>query len=177
MLLFQEIFMFKLIGMLVGVSIIILAGIAWIDAPQAKKVSAQLHDELNQAIEQVAAQDSIINLPVVEAQKLPATVQSLVEQVTISTEELDINDVTSNTQQDETVNSDSPWHIFWKPFRSLQSAEGFASRLSQQTGIEISVISEKNGLHMASFSYQDEPDKQRILQIIHDKTGLMVQIL
>jgi len=165
--------MFKLIGMLVGVGLIILMGIAWVDAPQAKKVSTQLHEELDQAIDQVAAEESIVNFPSVDIPKLPETVQSLIEQPA-STEAIEISDVFANTLQSERFSGDSPWHIFWKPFSSLQSAEGFASRLSKQTGIEITVISEKDGLHMASFSYQDESDKQRILEIIKQKTGLMV---
>ncbi len=71
--------MFKFIGMIVGAGLILLAGIAWLDATQAKKVSSQLHEELDQAIDQIAEQTTITPQSIKE--NLPETVNEVVEQI------------------------------------------------------------------------------------------------
>lgn len=186
--------MFKLIGMIVGAGLIILAGIAWLDAPKAKKVSLQLHNEMDQAIDQIAEQELIT--PQTIKEKIPEVVQEVVEQIIeqasppdgvisegLLPEEVTPEEVTpeevlaeENTPEEgkQLATVDSPWHIFWRPFHSVKSAEGFAQRLSQQTGVKISVISNEMGEHRMTFPYIDEADKQRILQLIQEKTGLEV---
>ena len=71
--------MFKLIGIVVGAGSILLAGIAWLDASQAKKVSSQLHSELNLAIDQISEQPNI--LPQIANEKLSRAEQEVVKQV------------------------------------------------------------------------------------------------
>ena len=158
--------MFKFLGMLTGGILIIIAGIAWLDAPQAKKVSSQLHNELDTVIDQVA--QSSINLDKVPITKedLPIEVQELIDSAEDVAEQDNVIDDAGNTALS--------WHIFWKPFRSLPSAEGFAALLSKQTGITISVVANDKKQYMVYFSHFDEEDKQRILHLIEDKTGLQV---
>ncbi len=189
--------MFKFIGMIVGAGLILLAGIAWLDATQAKKVSAQIHEELDEAIDQIAEQTAIT--PQSVSENLTETVKEVVDQVIEQTrgapqtigEQLPATEqeVVEQVVSEETLPSEEPaveevgslnavggqWHIFWKPFDSNRSAEGFAQRLSQQTGVEITVISNELQQHRLTFSYIDEEDKQRILQLIQEKTGLEVQ--
>jgi len=159
--------MFRLIGFIVGVGLMLLAAIAWLDAPQAKNVSAQLHRELDQAIEQIAQQEPAVLTPTenTHTMPLPVEVQALVNEVSLV--------VDTPTLFDNMTASES-WHIFWQPFKSRQSADGFAARLSKQTGIEIAVVADETGHYRVNFSYLDESDKLRILQLIEDKTGLKV---
>lgn len=183
--------MFKFLGMVTGAILMLIAGIAWLDAPQAKKLSSQLHSELDIAIEQIAKPSSTITVKaedlslevleiiesseasikqgvaeVVNAEALPLEVLELIDSVeAVVEQELLVNDANP---------SELSWHIFWMPFHSLSSAKGFAALLSKQTGVAISTITNDKNQHTVTFSYFDEEDKQRILQLIKDKTGLQV---
>ena len=189
--------MFKFIGMIVGAGLILLAGIAWLDTTQAKKVSSQIHEEVDEVIDQIAEQSVSTSQSISE--NLPETVKEVVDQVIEQThvapqtvsEQLPVTEteVVEQVVSEDTLPSEEPaveesdalntgdgqWHIFWKPFDSSRSAEGFAQRLSQQTGVKITVISNELQQHRLTFSYVDEEDKQRILQLIQEKTGLEVQ--
>lgn len=169
--------MFKFIGMLVGAGIILLFGTTWLDAPEAKKVSAQLDNELNQVRAQIVPSSVTIDEKTLDTEVLSKTKQEFTDTSTTVEEKETENKIDENSLPPVVEETDLPWHIFWKPFVSQQSAEGFSSRLTKQTGININVVTGENGKHMVNFSYMDEADKQRILQLIQEKTGLQVTTL
>ncbi len=166
--------MFKLIGFIIGVGLMLLAAIAWMDKSQAKKITAQLHTELDQAIENVAQPPlEFIAVANQTSTALSGTVQGLVDEVQnhSTAPAIPLKEVQQLIPEEI---ENTAWHIFWEPFTKRQSAQGFATRLSQQTGIEISVVSDETQHYRVNFSYLDEADKLRILMLIKEKTGLEV---
>lgn len=64
--------------------------------------------------------------------------------------------------------------IFRQPFRSRYSADGFARRLSSETGLQISVIERAPDRYEVGFSYTSEQDLQQKKTLIESKTGLKI---
>jgi len=64
------------------------------------------------------------------------------------------------------------WHVFWNPFRSEFSANGFAERLQQSTGMDFRVTRAGPGRYEVAFAYLDEDQRQSRLTRISAATGL-----
>ncbi len=64
------------------------------------------------------------------------------------------------------------WHVFWNPFRSEFSANGFAERLQQSTGMDFRVTRAGPGRYEVAFAYLDEEQRQSRLTRISAATGL-----
>lgn len=67
------------------------------------------------------------------------------------------------------------WHLVWNPFRSEFSANGFAERLAQATGMDFRVTRVRPGRYEVAFAYLDEEQRQSRLARISAATGLAVQ--
>gem|GEM_PF-6987314 len=64
------------------------------------------------------------------------------------------------------VEADRYWHVFWKPFSTRLSAQGFSSHITHVTGVPITVIEKAAGQFVVAFSYQDSVDlDDKIAQI------------
>ncbi len=66
------------------------------------------------------------------------------------------------------------WHVFWRPFRSEFSANGFAERLQQATGMDFRVMRIAPGRYEVAFAYLDEEQRRSRLAQIAAATGLAV---
>lgn len=64
------------------------------------------------------------------------------------------------------------WQVIWTPFRTRGSAMGFASRISQVTGLEMDVRNIKTGQFQVAFAYEDNQERQERLQLIEDQICL-----
>ncbi len=67
------------------------------------------------------------------------------------------------------------WHVFWNPFRSEFSANGFAERLQQATGMDFRVTRVGPGRYEVAFAYVDEAQRQSGLTRIAAATGLHLE--
>ncbi len=67
------------------------------------------------------------------------------------------------------------WHVFWNPFRSEFSANGFAERLQQSTGMDFRVTRAGPGRYEVAFAYLDEEQRQSRLTRISAATGLHLE--
>ena len=67
------------------------------------------------------------------------------------------------------------WHVFWNPFRSEFSANGFAERLQQSTGMDFRVTRAGPGRYEVAFAYLDEDQRQSRLTRISAATGLRLE--
>ena len=67
------------------------------------------------------------------------------------------------------------WHVFWNPFRSEFSANGFAERLQQSTGMDFRVTRVGPGRYEVAFAYEDEAQRQSGLTRIAAATGLHLE--
>jgi len=67
------------------------------------------------------------------------------------------------------------WQPFWGPFNTRASAEGFAARIAQQTGLEIRARDDNHG-HMVAFHYDTEDERLGLKAFIEDKTGLKITL-
>ena len=68
------------------------------------------------------------------------------------------------------------WQAFWKPFHREHSANGFAARLREVTGLDIDVKKQTQGQYIIGFRYTDEAERQRNIDIIENRTGLKLNI-
>lgn len=66
-------------------------------------------------------------------------------------------------------------HLFWSPFRSEWSAQGFARRLSSATQVPVEVVDAGPGHYRVGFSYQDETDRLAHIERIETITGLQLE--
>ncbi len=67
------------------------------------------------------------------------------------------------------------WHVFWNPFRSEFSANGFAERLQQSTGMDFRVTRVGPGRYEVAFAYLDEAERESRLSRISAATGLHLE--
>ncbi len=172
--------MFKVFGGIIGGAVVVLAAMmvfktANVDSA-VDKVIAQADKLVQQAVEEAP-------LEVLPVKTQPRVMQAKIAtaMAVLETEALDavVENVVSSAISEPlaiTPETSLAWHIIWPPFKSHRSAQGFANRLSQQTGIELSVLEDSAGEFSVNFSYQDEADKQALLTLIKDKTGLEVLI-
>lgn len=72
----------------------------------------------------------------------------------------------------EKTKSNLSWQVFWKPFSNSLSANGFAQRISEITGLDIEVARESANTYFIQFPYRDEEERQRHIELIEDRTGL-----
>lgn len=64
-------------------------------------------------------------------------------------------------------------HLFWGPFNTYGSAQGFANNLtSRVTDVDIRIIEIKPGLYMVAYPYTSEVERQGISVLIEERTGL-----
>ncbi len=63
-------------------------------------------------------------------------------------------------------------HLFWSPFRSEHTAQGFAKRLTHVSGVDVRVAEAKPGRYRVGFDYFDEIHKNWYLGQIQARTGL-----
>jgi hypothetical protein len=66
-------------------------------------------------------------------------------------------------------------HLFWSPFRSEWSAQGFAMRLSSATRVPVEVVAAGTGRYRVAFSYQDETERLAHIERIETITGLQLE--
>jgi hypothetical protein len=66
-------------------------------------------------------------------------------------------------------------HLFWSPFRSEWSAQGFARRLSDATRVPVEVVAAGTGRYRVAFSYQDEAERLAHIERIETITGLKLE--
>jgi hypothetical protein len=175
--------MFKLIGMAVGVGLVLCTGIILFDAPKTQQLDSFEQPEHPEPIIQTIKDDmpDATNLDNQQAVLINAATQALQQaESTLQQSSLDVSSINDQEQQIELSFDQQPepnetekqQYLFWKPFASQGSANGFAKRLTEQTGIEMSVISIKYNQHSVSFSYADDDEKQRMISTINEKTGL-----
>ncbi len=73
---------------------------------------------------------------------------------------------------DRADGGDAGIHLFWSPFRSEWSAQGFARRLSSATQVPVEVVNAAPGQYRVAFSYQDETERLARIEQIEAITGL-----
>jgi hypothetical protein len=66
-------------------------------------------------------------------------------------------------------------HLFWSPFRSEWSAQGFARRLRSATRVPVEVVAAGSGQYRVAFSYQDETERLAHIERIETITGLRLE--
>jgi len=66
-------------------------------------------------------------------------------------------------------------YLFWSPFRSLWSAQGFAGRLTSATQVPVEVVTTAPGKYRVAFSYQDETERLARIGRIETITGLKLE--
>jgi len=63
----------------------------------------------------------------------------------------------------------------WSPFRSEWAAQGFAQRLTLATDVPVEVVNEGPGNYQVVFNYQDELERQALVEHIETVTGLELE--
>jgi hypothetical protein len=76
---------------------------------------------------------------------------------------------------DPTGSGGAGLHLFWSPFRSEWSAQGFARRLSSATRVPVEVVAAGTGQYRVAFSYQDETERRAHIERIETITGLQLE--
>lgn len=170
--------MFKLIGMAVGVGLVFCAGIAILGSSKAPK---QLQTEpVHQSVSSVKAEEPPVESASEQIKdpetRMPDELNNALQEIEHSMEtaqsEIDDSEELIAIDETETEGQAKQQFVFWQPFTTQASAFGFAQRLTQQTGVEMSVISHKFNSHSVLFYYADENEKNRILELIKTTTGL-----
>jgi len=64
------------------------------------------------------------------------------------------------------------WHVFWTPFASERSAQGFATRIEGLTGVVTRVMEQPEGGYVVGFDYRDVDERRVYLHLIEAATGL-----
>lgn len=66
--------------------------------------------------------------------------------------------------------------IFWRPFRTRISAGGFADRVQEITGLTIEVMEQAPAEFVVAFPYADENERKRGLELIMERTRMVVRV-
>ncbi len=74
-----------------------------------------------------------------------------------------------------TPSAERRWFVFWLPFHSELSAEGFRTRLERVTGLDYRIESPTPGEYQVAFAYRDEAERQQALAAIEAATGLALR--
>jgi len=86
--------------------------------------------------------------------------------------------VQAEAQTDDSARQDSGdagTYLFWSPFRSAWSAQGFAGRLTSATQVPVEVVNAGPGEFRVAFSYQDETERLAQIMRIESITGLKLE--
>jgi len=86
--------------------------------------------------------------------------------------------VQAEAQTDDSARQDSGdagTYLFWSPFRSAWSAQGFAGRLTSATQVPVEVVNAGPGEYRVAFSYQDETERLAQIMRIESITGLKLE--
>ena len=96
---------------------------------------------------------------------------------TLTGNENDAGTAFSKNEDDKNATDMSPpsWYVFWEPFRTHLSAQGFATRVEQMVGVSIKVIEQANTKFMIAFPYRDDAEKDEILRLIEEKTRFQIK--
>lgn len=76
---------------------------------------------------------------------------------------------------DRQDSGDAGTYLFWSPFRSEWSAQGFAGRLTSATQVPVEVINAGPGQYRVAFSYRDETERLAQIMRIETITGLKLE--
>jgi hypothetical protein len=84
------------------------------------------------------------------------------------------NDAVSNDILPADTSKASRYRV-WSPFHSKWAAEGFAEHLSQATAVPVEVVNAGAGNYQVVFSYQDDGERQALVERIETITGLELE--
>lgn len=179
--------MFKLIGIAIGASVVLFVALAWSNPEEAKTPNVNVQDTSDQSMNPIieqgsqqtpeASKEKVGVTDVIEddpAVRVPVDEQSQPQDRPL-TENEPLTPMDTVDPEPIVENSDQQWHIFWSPFSRSASAQGFAERISAETGLTINVVDENTGRFMVAFGYHDEADRQAALETIENKTGLKIK--
>lgn len=74
--------------------------------------------------------------------------------------------------QPEALETMQQWYAFWSPFRSEIAAAGFVDQLQRVTGLDYRVVKIKPGVYEVAFAYSDDDEITLNLSQISAATGL-----
>lgn len=166
--------MAKLIGFIAGCLITTL-GVMFFNPPQAPGVVAD---------EQTRLKSKAVNENGIQAVKVKQGTVAANNKMQQGSDMLEAEAHNSNTSVHQPVAAFNAGSmpgaetqrqpILRQPFKSRYSADGFARRLSRETGVEISVIKRAPDRYEVGFSYTSEQDLQQKKTLIESKTGLKI---
>ncbi len=70
--------------------------------------------------------------------------------------------------------ADRYWHVFWKPFTTRLSAQGFGNHIAHVTGVPVTVIEKAAGQYVVAFSYQDTVDLENKIARIEQHARIKI---
>jgi hypothetical protein len=62
--------------------------------------------------------------------------------------------------------------IFWGPFNTRISAQGFSKQIKKRTGLNINVIKKESFKYMVAFEYTTDEERLKFFQLIKEKARL-----
>ena len=174
--------MIRLLGLIVGISIVGIAFLIYLDInqiPKKQKVfqaESKLHQYTKKQIKNKISEKTKLSMnPGADGAKKPAPEDS---RFGPQGEEKDsVALVQPLSVENDVSDGVTHWQVFWKPFRTRGSAMGFRSRImNTATGIDIIIMEPTPGEYVATFSYSNEDERQRNLALIEEKTGIKIEV-
>ena len=169
--------MIRLLGVLVGSALAVVALVVFIGIPEFTTTTS-------------VTEEPVITLPIrpepVSASEAAAappepveTIDALADDVpdAAGPEPSEPNEQAPAIQQPdnyepEAIETVQQWYAFWSPFRSEIAAAGFVDQLQRVTGLDYRVVKVKPGVYEVAFAYSDDDEITLNLSQISAATGL-----
>ena len=189
--------MFSPAGFLVGAALAALGLLFLIDAPHAERMAAAVNERTDDAInpsadaapataltsrstlgvnpgtdDKVTVRDEPGSLPPEETRMPEQPALAATEHPPLVELQRALEGEEAARVEGHELAAPQRWHVFWRPFRSRLSAEGFARRVGVMTGLEVRVTEQTPGEFSVAFPYSDDQEKWLNIGTIELATGL-----
>ena len=183
--------MMRLLGVLVGSALAVVALVVFIGIPEFTTTTSVTEEPVitlplrptvvaesernsappppapvetsDQAIDEVPEASGTV--PAVAIDEVPET------SGTVPAEAIEQSPVVEEPKAIETMQQ---WYAFWSPFRSEIAANGFVEQLQRVTGLDYRVVRVKPGTYEVAFAYEDDQEITANLSQISAATGLQL---
>ena len=173
--------MIRLLGVLVGSALAVVALVVFVGIPEFTATSNVTEEPVitlpmrPEAV--VDADRATTSLPFAPVEAVEAVEETSHERPAAAQSiELDVLVEEPAPPEPETIETMQQWYAFWSPFRSEIAAAGFVDRLQSVTGLDYRVVKVKPGVYEVAFAYNDDAEITINLSQISTATGLNLAV-
>ena len=167
--------MIRLLGVLVGSALAVVALVVFIGIPEFTATTSVTEEP----VITLPMRPEAVTEPVqAMASPPPAPVETIDEPVADIPEAVEPEPVVEELEsfEPEAIETMQQWYAFWSPFRSEIAAEGFVDQLQSVTGLDYRVVKVKPGVYEVAFAYSDDDEITLNLSQISAATGLNLAV-